>query len=119
MNGPALTNAQSIEENVSIIVSCVPTLGPILRSIDEKLKSLKSTHNPITDGHLPRSDPHKSNSISLHAVPNALGGVNQYESSAAAAGNTYKGDQAIYGSQTNLVPGIQKTTRVEVQRSEI
>jgi len=119
MNGPGLTNAQSIEENVSIIVSCVPTLGPIIRSIDDKLKSLKSTHYPITNGHLPRSDPHQGDSISLHAMRNPLGTVNQYESSAAAAGNTYKGDQGIYGSQTSLVPGIQKTTRVEVQRSEM
>lgn len=87
--------------------------------MDNKLKSLKSTHYPIPDDHVPRSQLHKANSISLHTVPNPLGPVNQYESSAAAIGNTYKGDQKSYGSRTNLVPGIQKTTRVEVLRSEV
>jgi len=117
MNGPGLTNAQSVEENVSIIVSCIPTLGPIIRSIKGKLKSLKSTNYPIPNGHLPRSDPHEGNSIPLHTIPNPLGKMNQY--SAAAAGSTYKGDQGIYGSQLSLVPGIQRTTRVEVQRSDV
>ena len=119
MKRSGLTIASSIEENVSIIVSCVPTLGPIFRSINDKLKSLKSTHFPIKSGHLPQSDPHKGTSISLHVIPNPPRGVIQYESSAAAAGNTYGNSHGMYGSETSLVPGIQKTTRVEVQRSEV
>ncbi|KAL2058661.1 hypothetical protein ABVK25_001391 [Lepraria finkii] len=108
-----------VEENVSIIVSCVPTLGPIFQSIDDKLKFLKSTHYPNKNGHTPQSDPHKGTSISLHVIPNPPRAVIQYESSAAAAGNTYEDSRGTYGSETSLVPGIQKITRVEVQRSEV
>lgn len=109
MREPGLTKAQSLEENISIIVSCVPTLGPLIQSINDKFKSLKSTHYPITNDLLPRSHSHKGNSISLHAMPNPLGTLNQNESSPAAAGNIYKGGQGIYGSQTSLVPGIPRT----------
>ena len=38
-----------------------------------------------------------------------------YESLAESLGKPFQG---IYGSETSLVPGIQKTTRVDVSRDE-
>ena len=53
--------------------------------------------------------------ISLDNVTNIIGAAVNYESSAESLDKPFQG---VYGSQTSLVPGIQKTTRVDVSRSD-
>ena len=51
--------------------------------------------------------------ISLDNVTNPIGSAVNYESSAEPLGKPFQG---VYASHTSLVPGIQKTTSVDVSR---
>ena len=113
-----LTIAHSVEENVSIIVSCVPTLGPLFQLIDEKIKSLRSLQHSIKQDHELYSEHRRSTTLPLHAIFDTRG-ITQYEASAAAAKDTYESEHGSYGSLRSLVPGIQRTTEVDIQRSEV
>ena len=112
---PSVTDhLSSVEENVSIIVACIPTLGPLFAFFSDKIKSLSSRrhHSQLKETARPSR---KELRISLDNVTNPMGPTVKYESSAEPLGKPFQG---IYGSQTNLVPGIQKTTRVDVSRGD-
>lgn len=113
-----LTETQSVEENVSIIVACVPTLGSIFRFMNDKVKSLIPTHDPI-EGHLQAGeDPRAGDSIPLHAIASPPRAVLQYGSSAAASTTTScRTSRVGYGRDMDFIQGIQKTTTFEVLSS--
>ncbi|CAF9907891.1 MAG: hypothetical protein HETSPECPRED_007930 [Heterodermia speciosa] len=106
------------EENVSIIVSCVPTLGPAVQLIHDKFKLWKSSQRPIKQVHGSSRDCQSSSPIPLHELRDLRKDI-QYDYRAAAAPNTYKNRQDSYESLTSLVPGIRRTTEVEIQRSPV
>ena len=112
-----LTVAQRTEENVSIIVSCVPTLGPAVELVGRKFKSLASPHLSKEERRLSRGH-QRGIPIPLHPLPD-LREETHYEYSAAAAPNTHKDRQGSYESLRSLEPGIRKTTEVEIQRSVV
>ena len=107
-------HTSSVEENISIIVACVPTLGPFFEFFSDKVKSLKSrrhhTQLKETAPSLRKGDP-----IPLRSNTDPIRPVTDYESSAEPLG---KSCQGIYGSQIGLVHGIQRTTRVDVLRGD-
>lgn len=103
-----------VEENVSIIVACVPTLGPLFAFFSDKIKTFNSRrhHTQLEETARP---PRKEIPISLGSMTDPARPALRYESSAEPLGKPYQG---IYGSQTSLVRGIQKTTRVDVLRGD-
>ena len=90
----------------------------MFRLIDEKIKSLKSLQHSTKQEHKPYSEHLRSTSLPLHAISNTRG-VSEYETSAAAAKDTYKSEHGSYESLRSLVPGIQQTTEVVIHRSEV
>ena len=94
------------------MVACIPTLGPLFAFFSDKLKSLSSRrhHSQLRETARPSR---KEIRISLDNVTKPIGAAVNYESSAEPLGKPFQG---VYGSQTSLVPGIQKTTRVDVSR---
>ena len=96
----------------------IPTLGVIFRSISDKVKSLTPTHYPTEGGYLAREDQQGGDPISLRAIANPPRAVLQYGCSAVASATTpYKSSHGGYGSDIDLVQGIEKTTRFEVRSS--
>ena len=86
--------------------------------MNDKVKSLISAHYPIEGGYLARGDRQGGDPVSLHAIANPPRAVLQYGSSAAASTTTpYKSGHGGYGSDINLVQGIEKTTAFEVLSS--
>ena len=111
----------SVEENVSIIVACVPTLGHLFRRIDAKVKSLRSRSRQShhRSNQLPIPDDSKvDHAIHLHGVPLTpprAAVLNESRPPSVPANkkhcrDTYTG--GVYGSQVDLVPVVQKTTRI-------
>ena len=93
----------------------IPSLGAIFRSLSDKAKSLTPTRYPIEDGYLARVDQQGRDPIALGAIATPPRAVLQYGCSAAASATTpYKSSHGGYGSDINLVQGIEKTTRSEV-----
>ena len=107
-------HTSSVEENVSIVVACVPTLGPIFAFLSDKAKSLNSRRHHTQLEETARSS-RKAKEISLRLITDPARPAVNYESSAEPLGKPFRG---IYGSQTGLVPGIQKTTDVDVLRDD-
>lgn len=109
-----IDNPSSVEENISIVVACIPTLGPLFEFISDKAKSLNSRrHHTQLEETSPSS--RKEITISLQSVRDPTRPAVNYESSAEQLGKPFRG---MYGSQRGLVPGIQKTTRVDISRGD-
>lgn len=99
------------------MVACVPTLGPCFAIFESKMKTLKFRHQhaPITNG------PSRVPTNKMPPPSIVLGSLNVdrgpfVQSSAEAAQRSYA--EYHYGhdvSNISLVPGIQKTTTVEVE----
>ena len=86
--------------------------------MNDKVKSLTAGHHPTEGGYLARKNRQGADATSLHAIANPPRAVLQYGSSAAASATTpYKSSHGGYGSDINLVQGIEKTTRFEVMSS--
>ena len=110
----AADHLPSVEENVSIVVAYILTLGPLFTFFSDKVKSLSSRrhHSQLKETARPSR---KEIRISLDNVANPIGPAVNYVSSAEPLGKPFQG---VYGSQTSLMPGIQKTTRVDVSRGD-
>ena len=107
-------HTSSVEENISIVVTCVPTLEPFFAFLSDKAKSLSLRRHHTQLEETARSS-RKANQIFLRSITDPARPAVKYESSAKPLGKPFRG---IYGSQTGLVPGIQKTTIVDVLRGD-
>ena len=89
--------AQRTEANVSIIVACVPTLGPAVQLIHEKFRSSKMSHHSIKHVRGWYRVKQSSTPIPLRALPD-LQEETRYEDAAIAAPHTYIEQQGSYES---------------------
>lgn len=94
------------------MVACVPTLGPLFAILNDKVNALKFRrhHTQLEESAQPSR---KETLIPLNSVTKPARPAVNHESSAEPIGKPFQG---IYGSQTSLVAGIHKTTRVDVLR---
>ena len=92
----------SVEENISIVVACVPTLGPFFATLSNKTKSLNSRRHGNQREEKARYS-RKEKPISLRSIADPARPAVIHESSAEPLGKPIRGR---YGSQTGLVPGI-------------
>ena len=107
-------HTSSVEENISIVVTCVPTLGPFFAFLNDKAKSLNSRRHHIQLEERARSS-RKANQISLRSITDPARPAVNYESSTEPLDKSFRG---IHGSQTGLVSGIQETTIVYVLQGD-
>ena len=102
-----------MEEKASIVVACVPTLGPFVDSIGDNIRTLQSRrhHTQIKEPFPSR----KELPIPLRPVVVPPMPAVHYHSSAEPTGNPFEG---LHGDRSNFGSGIQKTIKVEVGRSD-
>ena len=101
-----------VEENVSIVVACVPTLVPLLAMFNDKIKSVRSRRNHSQISDLPSKDHH----LLMHPMIDFKDSRPKYESLAVPARAIHADP---YRDESGLLPGIQKkTTKMEVRRDE-
>ncbi|KAG8527075.1 uncharacterized protein KY384_008504 [Bacidia gigantensis] len=94
------------EEAASIVIACIPTLMPLIQVMRGKTVSGKSSKYG-------RSWPTKS-SFAQHTAPDPYE-MNTFVS-AVPPGEKLQG---AYGSDVDLVPGIEKITRIDVKKENV
>lgn len=89
-------------------------MGPLFAFVNDKIRTLNSRrhHTQLEETARPSR---KETPIPLGLIPDPARPAVRYESSAEPNGKPYQGN---YGSQTSLVRGIRKTTRVDVLRGD-
>lgn len=99
------------EEAASIILACLPTLMPLVQVVRGKSVSGKSSGYG-------RSWPTKS-SFSEQTAHNAAGQTPYEMNTFVAAVPAAERLEGAYGSDVDLVPGIEKITRIDVKKENV
>ncbi|MDI1485123.1 MAG: hypothetical protein OHK93_000258 [Ramalina farinacea] len=107
----AATYLTIAEEAASIILACLPTVMPLVQVIrGRSVKGNKSGRG--------RSWPTKS-SFSKRTAQNAAGHAPYEMKAFAAAVPAAERLEGAYGSDVDLVPGIEKITRIDVKKENV
>ena len=100
-----------VEEAASIVLACLPTLMPLVQIA--RGKSISGI-----DSGYKRSWPTKT-SISEQTVHTAAGNTPYEMNTFVTAGPATERLEGRYGSDVDLVPGIEKVTRIDVKKENV